>query len=126
MLYERGCPFCGKKVSIELDDKAIARYQAGENIIKAFPNLNAFQRDIIILGTCQKCWEKTYNTPAFPEQNPEGWGTRVGECLCCERPIWTEKDKVEVGKEFFCRECGTTMIWDGTGITEVEGEEGDE
>ena len=55
------CPFCGKPHSITVDRKeyytgAYLR-GAGALIQNAFPNFTPSQREFIMTGICDKCWD---------------------------------------------------------------------
>lgn len=56
------CPICGKKSEVTITYKEFCRLQEGRVIISAstFPSLNAEQRELIITGTCQQCWDKMF------------------------------------------------------------------
>ena len=57
------CPFCGKTHTIELDmdeeefsDRLFNYRRGGELIQRAFPMLDADQREFIKTGICPECW----------------------------------------------------------------------
>lgn len=58
------CPFCGKKQQLILkDNRAIeykqgkVAYEAGYKIQDAFPSFTPDERELILTGICQKCWD---------------------------------------------------------------------
>ena len=58
------CPFCGKKQQLSLKgDKAIAykqgkiAYEVGYNIQAAFPTFTPDEREFILTGICNECWD---------------------------------------------------------------------
>lgn len=54
------CVVCGTESSVEVDKLSMGKYQAGEYIQKAFPELTPAQRELFFLsGICGDCWIKT-------------------------------------------------------------------
>ena len=51
------CPRCGQVSTMELDEIAVMKYQAGMKIQDAFPDLTADQREQLMSGYDQKCWD---------------------------------------------------------------------
>ena len=49
------CPFCGNESEVVVNEKDFNAWQNGELAQKAFPYLNATQREILISGLCEKC-----------------------------------------------------------------------
>jgi transcriptional regulator GlxA family with amidase domain len=43
-----------------LDRSAVTRWQEGENIQNAFPDMSAADREILISGTHAACWDKLF------------------------------------------------------------------
>lgn len=95
------CKFCGKIQAVNVDEKRYSKWVGGELIQKAMPDLNAFDRDVLVLELCHDCLSKTYNMP----KPGEDWGKQLGCCDCCDRPVW-EKDVMEDGS-FICPNCGS-------------------
>lgn len=60
MEIKRPCPKCHKIHTVVVDKEQYNRWIAGENIQRAFPNLSADQREILISGICPKCWEQIF------------------------------------------------------------------
>ena len=63
IILETVCPFCGKKQQLNLKgDRAIAykqgkvAYEAGYNIQTAFPTFSPDEREFILTGICNECW----------------------------------------------------------------------
>ena len=60
----RECPLCHREHHITLDMSgddffdAYDNMRRGELIQRAFPNLNADEREFIKTGICSKCWEE--------------------------------------------------------------------
>ena len=54
------CPMCGKIYSVNVNDVDFQNWQEGALIQKAFPYLSADEREILITGTCPKCWNSMF------------------------------------------------------------------
>ncbi len=54
------CPECGKQDSFPVDSDGIVRWQHGEHIQTALPELTATQREQLITGICGPCWDKLF------------------------------------------------------------------
>ena len=54
----RPCMFCGKKHHLTVNESALRAWQGGVKIQHAFPELNADERELLISGTCPKCWDE--------------------------------------------------------------------
>jgi len=50
-----------------LDRAAVERWQAGENIQSAFPDMSVNDREILITGTHPACWDKLFPTEGEDE-----------------------------------------------------------
>lgn len=53
----RPCMFCGHRNKVMVSQTAYNAWRAGETIQKAMPELTAAQREMLISGTCSKCWD---------------------------------------------------------------------
>lgn len=60
MTLETRCPICGRESQIEVKDEQYAMWRKGTLIQNAFPDLNADQREQLMTGICQKCWDRTF------------------------------------------------------------------
>ena len=56
----RHCPFCGKLHEVLVSEADYAAWQGGEHAQNAFPYLTADEREILISGTCPKCWDSMF------------------------------------------------------------------
>jgi hypothetical protein len=56
----RPCCVCGKSEIKTLDRQAVARWQDGENIQRAFPDMDAGERELLITGTHPNCWDTLF------------------------------------------------------------------
>lgn len=54
------CPWCGKASTFEVDkdvwDKGLKAYNNGAHIQDAWPTLSPSDRELIITGICNECW----------------------------------------------------------------------
>jgi len=60
------CMVCDKYEVWSLDREAVIRWQEGENIQSAFPDMKAADREVLITGTHPACWDKL-----FPEEGED-------------------------------------------------------
>ena len=54
------CPFCGYESVIVVNEKDFYAWQNGKLVQKAFPYLNAAQRETLISDICEKCQNKIF------------------------------------------------------------------
>ena len=52
------CPLCGKHQYIKVNKDDYDKYNNGMLIQRAFPYLNSNQREALITGVCDSCWNK--------------------------------------------------------------------
>lgn len=97
------CPHCGAVTRLEAESKQLSDYSAGMSVQEAFPDLNAFDRELIITGMCHDCSSKIFNCP---KPGDDSWGKCIGDCPCCGSSIWSIKNKLENG-EYKCSSCYT-------------------
>jgi hypothetical protein len=50
------CKWCEKSYELNVLDKGFALWKKGELIQDAMPELSADDRELLISGTCGKCW----------------------------------------------------------------------
>jgi hypothetical protein len=55
------CPSCKKKSDIEVSQQGYFKWQDGELIQNAMPELNDDQREQLLTGICPPCWERLFN-----------------------------------------------------------------
>lgn len=101
------CPSCGKASEYEVTANQYNRiqkkyYEEGEKIQNVVPELNSFQREMLVSGMCFDCQSKLYNMPVPGDTS---WGNLIGECECCGTPIWSKKNARDGGYE--CPSCNT-------------------
>ncbi len=54
---EQECFACRKVVALEVSPTGLARWKGGEHIQKALPELSAGERELLISGTCEPCFD---------------------------------------------------------------------
>lgn len=52
-----GCPFCRNEHRVKVNEDAYYRWQAGELIQNAMPDLSPTEREQLISGLCPECQE---------------------------------------------------------------------
>ena len=96
------CACCGAITAVEVSEEAHDKYISGSTVLDAFPELNVFDREVLISSMCYDCISKNYNIP----KPGEDWGEQVGECECCGAPIW--KKDYDENNMYKCVSCGLT------------------
>jgi len=66
LVKTKTCGVCDKYEVWSLDRQAVVRWQEGENIQHAFPDMSAGDREVLISGTHPACWDKL-----FPEEDSD-------------------------------------------------------
>ena len=56
IILETVCPFCGKERRLTLKGSKVA-YEAGDKIQDAFPSFTPSEREFILTGICDECWD---------------------------------------------------------------------
>ena len=77
MIINCRCPLCGKISSVACDSTAWTRYESGELIQVAFPNMNIHTRETLISGMCVPCQER------FFIEDDEDDCDFAGDCADC-------------------------------------------
>ena len=54
------CPFCGKETEFVVDKDKFEKWDNGELVQKAFPNLSPEQRELFITEMCYECQEHIF------------------------------------------------------------------
>jgi len=49
---------CGQTTILEVDEEAFNKWQGGMLIQKAFPDLSATTRELLMTGTHDHCWDE--------------------------------------------------------------------
>lgn len=62
VVIEKKCPFCGQVTIINIPTEKYIKWQEGELIQNAMPNLTVFSRETLISGVCWDCQDKIFET----------------------------------------------------------------
>lgn len=54
------CRYCGQEYILNVTDDGYDAYMNGESVQDAFPCLSPEDRELLISGTCEKCWDKIF------------------------------------------------------------------
>jgi hypothetical protein len=54
------CTVCNQYEVWSLNQDAVTRWQAGESIQTAFPDMSVGDREVLISGTHTACWDKLF------------------------------------------------------------------
>ena len=54
------CPFCGTKRDVTVEAKGFRKWQGGALVQDAFPTLSSTDREALITGICNPCWEASF------------------------------------------------------------------
>lgn len=73
------CPFCGKSVSVWVNEVDYYDWQDGELAQNAFPYLTAEQREVLISGICPTCWDGMFGSADDEEDPDDDWGFNEDE-----------------------------------------------
>lgn len=60
LIQTRPCHMCGKTHKILLDKDAFQAWYGGVHAQVAFPDMTPGQREILISGTCEPCWDRLF------------------------------------------------------------------
>ena len=60
ILAEIRCPHCRRLYTLQLSKAGIEARENGALIQDAFPELTAGERELLISGTCDACWERFF------------------------------------------------------------------
>lgn len=55
------CPFCKQNQIVNVDAEGYNRWRRGELIQNALPNLSSDIRELLMTGTCSKCWDTVFS-----------------------------------------------------------------
>jgi len=55
------CPFCGKAHEVEVNEMDYLDWQDGALIQDVMPYLSAQEREHLISGICEDCWDKMFD-----------------------------------------------------------------
>ena len=54
------CRLCNQVTDLTVNIEGFIAWQGGELIQEALPELSAYQRELLISGTCPKCWDELF------------------------------------------------------------------
>ena len=55
------CPFCGREYMVKVSRKGWVDYTVNNKLAQdCFPELSPAERELLISGTCNQCWEDLY------------------------------------------------------------------
>ena len=60
MDIEVKCHHCDEEYSIEVSVEGYEKWENGELIQKALPELSSGERELLISGTCDDCWDEMF------------------------------------------------------------------
>lgn len=60
IVITKTCPVCGTDHTVEVDPVAYGRWKAGAFIQDAFPDMPKDQREILMTGIDQACWDRMF------------------------------------------------------------------
>ncbi len=79
---ERYCTVCKLEYTLDLDTDKVIRWAAGEHVQNVWPELSRGDREQIISGTHDACWDDLFGTPESrgikARQRTEPWGGGIG------------------------------------------------
>jgi len=58
MTHTVTCPICGEENTLEIDLAAFDAWKSGALIQDCFPDLTLNERELIMTGIDQRCWDK--------------------------------------------------------------------
>lgn len=75
MKIQRPCFLCGMmSETVELDERDVERWRDGEMVQHVWPNLTPGQRETIISGAHEKCFDEVFADPADEAENDGALG----------------------------------------------------
>ena len=54
------CKYCDKTYILNIDEEGWKEWESGEFIQDALPDLQAWERELLISGTCDDCWKQFF------------------------------------------------------------------
>lgn len=55
------CPQCGYHHYVTVDKEDYKKYIEGEHVQNAFPYLSASDRELLVTGICENCWNEMFS-----------------------------------------------------------------
>lgn len=60
---ERKCPMCKETKTVNFSEDGLIAWQNGMKIQHAFPDMTPGQREFLLTGICDPCWDKLWKEP---------------------------------------------------------------
>ena len=57
MIIKTTCPVCGEEHYVECSKEGYEAFKNGECIQIALPELSTSEREMLVTGTCPRCWD---------------------------------------------------------------------
>lgn len=54
------CPVCGNCTTVKITAEGLFRWNQGDLVQRAFPELSASEREVLVTGMCRKCQENVF------------------------------------------------------------------
>ena len=54
------CEHCNKTYALNINEKGWKEWESGDFIQDALSDLEAWERELLISGTCHECWKKFF------------------------------------------------------------------
>jgi hypothetical protein len=70
LIVETRCPGCGLGARVEVDAEGYAAWRGGELIHRALPLLSDSERERLITGLCDPCWDKWTEAEEWEKGEP--------------------------------------------------------
>ena len=52
------CPYCGQEHNIKCNVRGLIKWRMGDYIQNALPDLTPAEREMLMTGICDECWNK--------------------------------------------------------------------
>jgi hypothetical protein len=84
-IFSQICPICREnETTVLVTEEAFKKYNRGASVQEAFPELNDFDKEVLVSGMCYDCQSITFNKP---KPSPPK-GKKVGSCPICGRELY--------------------------------------
>tara|TARA_R110002020_G_scaffold157529_1_gene340347 strand:+ start:743 stop:979 length:237 start_codon:yes stop_codon:yes gene_type:complete len=68
-MISRRCRSCKALITLHVDKDDVTAWNEGKHIQDAMPYLQPADRELLISGTCGKCWDDMFGGHAFEEED---------------------------------------------------------
>jgi hypothetical protein len=98
------CLGCDNGAVFAMTEEQLKRFQDGEHVQDIFPDWSPKDREMLISGTCPKCWEEMW--PDEEDEDEYGWNITDLGMAALEREIHGdlmehEGDQPEYGSDYY-------------------------